>query len=675
MYFLHPEILWWLFLALIPVIIHLFNFRRYRKIYFSDVSLLKNILKQTKKQNKLKHFIVLLTRIFAVASIVIAFAGPRLGDRHTGSVSKVKSLYIDNSFSMEGETERGMAFEVARNLATEIIKSSENDVRFLIQTNDYFSGKRTVSKKEALNSIEKLKISPVSRKFSDIDIRQKKLLKNIESYNSYWFSDFQKYAFDIENFINDSVNRYIFLPVKHTNNKNIYVDTCYFTKPVILPGSTAKLKTVIKNASSAAYEKIPVKLFINGKQKNVEGIDLLPHKSKEVEFEFIPYETGWQYGKITIEDYPVTFDDDLLFSFKINKRIKILDINNGSPNKYLQTFYLSDTSFDFHEQKLSHLNTADFKMFDLIILDEPDELTSGITESLKNFLKSGGNVLLIPGINSDINSINLFLKSTGGGKLSSPDTSETRVKNINIKSPVFKEIISKIPANPDLPKVKFHYPFKYHYTSGYQSLVNLLNGDEFIVSKNTDNGNLFILTAPLDKKVTDLMFNPLFTGIMFGPALTSANNSKLFYTIGKDDKITLPYYTGNKDKVFTFMLKDSDYEFIPGQKTQGGKTTFFINNLISKAGYYQGILNDSVYFVVAYNYDRKESDPDFYSAETLDSLLRKSPVTNYKIEFGEINNIRKVINDERKGSQLWKLFIIFALLMLLAEALILRLWK
>ena len=100
-----------------------------------------------------------------------------------------------------------------------------------------------------------------------------------------------------------------------------------------------------------------------------------------------------------------------------------------------------------------------------------------------------------------------------------------------------------------------------------------------------------------------------------------------------------------------------------------------INNLINKAGYYQCNANDSVYYVLAYNYSHKESAMEFYSPEMIDSMLRKSQVTNYKVERGEINNIKKVINDERKGSQLWKLFIIFALLMLLTEALILRLWK
>jgi len=95
MYFIHPEILWWFFLVLIPVIIHLFNFRRYKKIYFSDIEFLKNISRQTKKQNKLKHLIILFLRMLATAFIVIAFASPRLGEKKNVTASGVKSIYID----------------------------------------------------------------------------------------------------------------------------------------------------------------------------------------------------------------------------------------------------------------------------------------------------------------------------------------------------------------------------------------------------------------------------------------------------------------------------------------------------------------------------------------------------------------------------------------------------
>ena len=76
MNFLYPDFLWAISLIAIPIAIHLFNFRKYKKVYFSDISLLKNINSQTKKQSRLKHLLVLLSRILALMCLVLAFSYP-----------------------------------------------------------------------------------------------------------------------------------------------------------------------------------------------------------------------------------------------------------------------------------------------------------------------------------------------------------------------------------------------------------------------------------------------------------------------------------------------------------------------------------------------------------------------------------------------------------------------
>ena len=675
MYFIHPEILWWLFLVLIPVVIHLFNFRRYKKIYFSDIEFLKNVTRQTKKQNKLKHLIVLLLRMLAVAFTVIAFASPRFGEKKTVVSADVKSIYIDNSFSMSGESSKGPAFEVARNLAGELVKSSERGTRFLIQTNDYVSGKRLISQSEAVEQINKIRISPSVREFSGVVSRQDKILKNTSGYESWFFSDFQKYAFDVTRFAGDTVNDYYFIPVSMVQDKNIYVDSCYFEKPVIIPGQTAKLKVIVKNASGAEYEKVPLKLFVNGKLKSVGSIDLKPYKSKEAEFTFLPEEKGWQYGKFVIEDYPVTFDDVLFFSFKVKNRINVLDIYSTTPNKFIKSFYSSDSNFVFESQDYMHIDISSLNDFDAVILDGLNEITSGLTSVLKNYILQGGNVLLVPSAKSDVRSFNSFLGSMRAGKFKAADTAKSRVVYLKKNSSFFRESISNVPKNASLPSVHFHYPYKHNVASGVQSLMRILNGNELLAVKKTGEGRLFVLTSPLDKESTNLMYNPLFVSVMYGVSVSYEESGRLYYFIGENEKIKLPVSVKGKDEIFVLKQKDGEFKFIPGQRQEGGSTSLTNYDDIAKAGFYEGIYNDSTYFVLAFNYNHKESEMSFYSVSELDSLLKKSWIKNYTVKQGEINNIRKVINDEQKGSQVWKLFIIFALLMLLAEGLILRLWK
>ena len=83
MEFLYPNMLFALFALIIPVVIHLFNFRKHKTVYFSNTSTLKTIERETAKTKKLKHILVLVSRMLFVATLVIAFAFPYKKDNQT----------------------------------------------------------------------------------------------------------------------------------------------------------------------------------------------------------------------------------------------------------------------------------------------------------------------------------------------------------------------------------------------------------------------------------------------------------------------------------------------------------------------------------------------------------------------------------------------------------------
>ena len=70
MKFLYPEFLWALSLIAIPIIIHLFNFRKFKKIYFSDISLLKEVKEETKSRSQLKHLSTLSDYLSIITLLV-----------------------------------------------------------------------------------------------------------------------------------------------------------------------------------------------------------------------------------------------------------------------------------------------------------------------------------------------------------------------------------------------------------------------------------------------------------------------------------------------------------------------------------------------------------------------------------------------------------------------------
>lgn len=278
MSFKNPEFLYALFALLIPVIIHLFNFRRYKKQWFSNIQFLKNISTQTRKQNKLKHLLVLIARILAYALIVVAFAGPRFGTYKEQSTTacNLTSIYVDNSFSMTGEGETGRLLDEALEQARMVVRQSPRDARYILLTNDVRNSRRIQSKEEILSALDEVQPSPARKNLSAV-INSSLKIKTDKGYSGgdvWLFSDFQKNSVDTNALPADTLSAYYFVVLTQTRERNIYVDSCWIDEPVILPGRTLHLNIRLKNSSPVDLEKIPLKVTVDGQQKAVAGADL-----------------------------------------------------------------------------------------------------------------------------------------------------------------------------------------------------------------------------------------------------------------------------------------------------------------------------------------------------------------------------------------------------------------
>ena len=100
MQFLFPSVLWVLLALAIPIIIHLFHFRRFKKVYFTNVKFLKEIKEEKSTRNKLRNLLVLLSRLAAMACLIFAFAQPFLAKEDSAKTGKnYVSIFLDNSNS------------------------------------------------------------------------------------------------------------------------------------------------------------------------------------------------------------------------------------------------------------------------------------------------------------------------------------------------------------------------------------------------------------------------------------------------------------------------------------------------------------------------------------------------------------------------------------------------
>ena len=271
MNFLYPGFLWAFAVLIIPVIIHLFNFKRYKTIYFSSLTFVRHVDQQTKSTQKLKHILILISRLLAFIFLVLAFAQPYFSS-DSSKASKgtpIIAMYIDNSFSMQARGSEGELLSEARENARSIIDKSAVDTRFIIGTND-MSGmeEHFLSRIEAYEKLDKINLSPISRSVKEIVDWQTEILRTEESANSksatqyVFFSDFQKNNPLKNN--SYSVDNLSIYPVqlKPENESNIYIDSVWFSSPIHKKNTTTEINIRIGNHGKTLLENVEVQLEI-----------------------------------------------------------------------------------------------------------------------------------------------------------------------------------------------------------------------------------------------------------------------------------------------------------------------------------------------------------------------------------------------------------------------------
>ena len=100
MSFLYPGFLWALTVLSIPIIIHLFNFRKTTRIFFSNTRFLEQVRQETTQKRKLKQYLVLAARLLFLLFLVLAFTQPFLPAKEQLTTGRELTIYLDNSYSM-----------------------------------------------------------------------------------------------------------------------------------------------------------------------------------------------------------------------------------------------------------------------------------------------------------------------------------------------------------------------------------------------------------------------------------------------------------------------------------------------------------------------------------------------------------------------------------------------
>ncbi len=681
MKFLYPEFLWALSVLAVPIIIHLFNFRKFKKVYFSNIQLLKEVKQETKSKSQLKHLLVLLARLLALATLVLAFAHPYIPNNTIQEKKPFKSvgIFVDNSFSMDAKGTNGNLLQQAKSKAREIVNSYSIADKFQVLTND-FEGihQRFYGKSEVMDIIDGVAPTAVTRTISDVISKlQTNIAHQDQSDNQIFIlSDFQKNIADLNNVVSDSTAP-VFLGwfQQKASRDNFWIDSIWFETPIRKVKSEEILKARIK-CISAEPANVHLSLSINGNSRGFSNSQLDSNGTTICEIPFSVDDFGIKNGKVSLSEYPnpdLFFDDSYFFSYTIDPKIKVLSIIDPltDTNNALNTLF-TDSVFAFTQKSSKNLDYGKFKEQNLIVLNSPNDLSTGLIKELNKFVTNGGSLLIVPNFNN-LEAYNKLTLSINSGRFTRLDTTTQQASYIDFKNVLYQGVFEKIPDNLDLPQVFSHVAIEQFSNTGAVDLMRLQNGRPFLSFNEFQAGKVYLLATELNRSQSNFTQHALFVTSLFRIAEFSQFKQSLAFQIGRDNIIPLNVLDIKADQL-TVRSEDNKMKFIPRLASRGNKSTIILNNQVKDAGTYFIEYSDSLIQSVGLNFDRIESHTACYNEKELQNMVNElGPGSG--IQLLELENRELSLANIASDHDYWKLFIVLTLLFLATEIALIKLWK
>ena len=661
--------------VLVPIIIHLFNFRRYKTIYFSNVQMLEEIQKKTKRASQIQQLIVLALRVLGIACLVLACAQPFLrgSDKNTKK-GNVVALFVDNSYSMETESKNGSRLYDAVDAAKNIVQSFDFSDDFVLTTQD-FTGEEShlLNKDQVLDMLDRIAVSPNSHSFKEIHAFENHTLQQSNKANviHYYISDFQKNNFDISLLRNDSSAHIGLIPTPAEQLSNVAVDSCWFLTPVFRLGNTITLVARIHNYGSEEVQKVPVKLHVNEKQKAIAAIDIAAGAYADCHLTYRIDEGGTNCGKVSIEDAPITFDDDLYFTYDVSENSTVTVIYDREPNRFLAALYGKDSVFTYQPMGYQQVNYTQLRQSAVVVLNEVPTISSGLADELTKFVKAGGTLLVFPAAKAD-NSVNNLLRSLNAGTYGNLVKSTLKCKSVNRESLYFKGALETEDARIDMPQTLQHFAIA-GGSNGSEVIMTLEDGAPLLVSYPAESGKVILSAVAMNDDYGNAHRHALFFVPLHNIGIMNAAQQKLYNVIGVDQMQRVMLPSDGSDEAVVLRARKGGGEFIPEQRRLGNETALYFHNQAKTSDWYDIVRGGQVLGTLAFNLSRRESDLACYDEDELQKMS-KDLGDNAAVISADTKNIAKSVSDRLNGKPLWPWFIILSLLCFLTEIALLRFW-
>lgn len=633
MQFKHPEILYFLFLLIIPVLVHLFQLRRFQKEYFTNVRFLKELSIQTRKSSVIKKWLLLATRLFLLACLIIAFAQPFFDAKDTKNKGNEMVILLDNSFSMQAKGERG---ELLKRAIQDLLENTPEGQRFslLTTTEAYWD----TDVKSIQKELQQLQYSPVP--FRPDFLINKFKTKIRGNTDVVIITDAVNLTEKNVSPFNKNSPVYFILPEAETKN-NVAIDSVYISQSL---DNFYEIKVSLQ-AFGEITEDVPVSLY-NGKSLIAKSAIKFTD-SKQTGTFTIPKKDF--HGYASIQDNSLTYDNTYYFSISKPQKANILAIGESTKNGFLSRIYTKD-EFNYTSSELKTLDYSLIEKQDAIILNELTELPQSLITTLTSVYNKGGNITIIPPASGNIQIYNTLMRNFGNVNFSGYVKSEKLITKIAFSHPLYRTVFEKRTDNFQYPKVSAAY----NYNGTISPVLSFADNSAFLGSVTNRIGYAYIFTAPVNRDNSNFLNSPLVVPTFYNMGQNSGKTGISAITIGNNQPVFADAVL-SKDEVLS--VKNETSQFIPMQQALSGKIKLSFGDYPETAGNYSIYKKDDKLKDISFNHPRTESNLNLQNKAIADGFTKADSVATV---FNDITS-------QRTGKEVWKWFIIGTLIFLLLE--------
>ncbi|MEX2189875.1 MAG: BatA domain-containing protein [Bacteroidota bacterium] len=694
MTFLNPLMLAALAAAAIPVILHLINLRRLRTIEFSSLTFLKELQKTTIRRLKLRQLLLLILRTLLVLFLVMAFARPTLkGSFAEGMGPKARAtavILIDDSFSMTAADGSGeflkQARESARNLLELLTDDDEIHVLPLSRTGragmDSVSTRSTVT--AAVSLLEEIRPTPIHQKLGDGLRVAAKILSGSDNLIQEVFviSDFQsgllrrKGESGDERLFGPQVRLFL-IPVGSRSPRNVAIESLSISSAILEVRKPFLLDMAIANHSSAAVENHLVSIFLNGTRVAQKGISVEAGGKAVTSFTVIPPSAGFQNITAELESDDLEFDNRRFLSLHLSEAIRVLLVGEPADLRYLrlalETRQQGGSTLTLATASSDRLTSGMLDQADVVFLVNPGSLSSFQAERLNAFVRKGGGLALFPGEGTaSAPLLRLLDLPSFQGVQSGVGDSFVEFERAELAHPLFDGMFtdagndrSRILESPRVRRYVRTIP-----TERSAVIITLSAGSPFLLEHRAEKGRILLFAVAPVLDWSDFPLKGLFVPLI-QRAVSSLSQEQVHQpTILAGETVRFSSLPDPQERltIVTPRNIEGGIQPEPGRGLSFGKTDELgIYTLKSAAG---------VLRTISVNVDPDESQTAKAPQDALEALFSSLGIPEGAVKTVEESSaVRASVLETRHGIELWKHFLIAALILAIAEMLLARTGK